>query len=302
MLKYLAYFWNCYQDAFKTLWVTGNEGAGKTYMLKRFASFIPDSFYYSFSNGIMDFKQIFHVDQEGNETWFEDVVEKLAEKHSLIIMDDFEPVHEAWKGRLWPIMGLQERLHKRNVLLVLVSREPMLMHPLFSMMVFGSKYNRRIRINQELISKPVIEEIYKSPREALLSYCISGYFPMGQYEFVYEDNHNHHDSILHLLENRDYRIRLLDEAKAGNRQFKKQQSKQYENFLNRFIRDFKQKDPRYLTQEELEEYYQQNIAPFLDEYAKSVCPPPLADMLKWVEKQSKNPRENKLSNACTPLL
>lgn len=285
MLKYLAYFWNCYQDAFKTLWVTGNERAGKTYLLKRFASFIPDSFYYSFSNGIMDFKRRFNVDQEGNEIWFEDAVEELAREHSLIIMDDFEPVHAAWEGRLWPIMGLQERLHKRNVLLVLVSREPMIMHPLFSMMVFGSKYNRRIRINQELISKPVIEEIYKSPREALLSYCITGYFPMGQYEFGYEDNHNHHDSILNLLENRDHRIGLLDEAKAENGQSKKQQSRLYENFLNRFIRNFKQKDPRYLTQKELEEYYQQNIAPFLDEYAKSVCPPLLADMLKWVEEQ-----------------
>lgn len=144
-----------------------------------------------------------------------------------------------------------------------------------------------------MASKPVIEEIYKSSREALLSYCVSGYFPMGQYEFVYEDNHNHYDSILHLLENRDYRIGLLDEAKAGNRQFGKQQSRQYEDFLNRFIRDFKQKDPRYLTHEELEEYYQYSIAPFLDEYAKSVCPPLLADMLKWVEKQSKKSQEKR---------
>lgn len=293
MLRYLAYFWNCYQDAFKTLWVTGSEGAGKTYLLKRFASFIPDSFYYSFSNGIIDFRKRFHVDQEENGTWFEDALEKLAGEHTLIIMDDFEPVHAAWKGRLWPILGAQERLHKRNVLLVLVSREPMLMHPLFSMMVFGSNCNSRIRINQKMASKPVIEEIYKSSREALLSYCVSGYFPMGQYEFVYEDNHNHYDSILHLLENRDYRIGLLDEAKAGNRQFGKQQSRQYEDFLNRFIRDFKQKDPRYLTHEELEEYYQYSIAPFLDEYAKSVCPPLLADMLKWVEKQSKKSQEKR---------
>lgn len=277
----LAFFWNCYQERFKTLWVTGEKGIGKTSALKTFASFVPDSYYYSFDSGIENFQKKYFGDGEVPKDWLADAVEKIAESHSLIILDKFSSVFSSWGSKLWPMLEVQRRIHKKKVLLVVVSRKPMVMYPLFSMMCFSGNYNRRICISRGRGGNSPDAEVYKSPHDALLSYSVLGSFPMGNNKFVYEDTHNYRDSIMHLLENRDFRISRLDEGKVSDEIL---DNPQHKDFLNRFIRDFHQKRPDVVTQEELEDYYSKHIEPYLDEYAKSICPPVLASMLAWAEK------------------
>lgn len=148
----------------KIIWLTGKQGIGKTTLVKAFAEKIGDYEYFDFEN--TDVGDDFH-----------EKLKALIQVKQLVILDNYDYRFRQNGRRFLEVSKLQKKLGESGSTVVVVSRERLIMYPMFVYMAsLLSQHNYRIDIKEPNYRK-IFRNFKKDLSERdriLISSCLDG--------------------------------------------------------------------------------------------------------------------------------